>query len=1516
MGEYSSQNPFDIDPSVASRLSAAKEAVWFRIGVLQSTMNDRERALEAFERVLAVNPENVKAMTQAGAVLAKKECYPQAVSYLQRAISADQRCGEAWAVLAHCYVMTDDLQKAYQAYQSALSHLPNPRDPNLWYGIGLLYDRYGSLDHALEAFLAVLSIAPDFERADEVCFCIGIIYKEQQNFDEALKYFNKVVVAANPPPPLTRADGWYQIGHVNELKRDIPAALDMYKHALVENPKHPKTLQNFGWLEHQHNNNSTKAIQLLKKSADLDPSDGQTYYLLGRVYMALREFRQAYDAYQQAVYRDGKNATFWCSIGVLYYQMNQYRDAMDAYSRAIKLNPMVSEVWYDLGTLYESCGQNTDAIDAYRRAAELAPENPQISQRLAVLESNVNPNNHQPQQGGQPQHNGPQPVGQSQPQHMQSDIHMSAQSQLPSHMNPILNSQMGPIGSTMQQPQLQQPKPNANQSSMAPSHLQPPPHQLPSHSTSMNPSHLQQNASMGINPRSGQMDMTIPALRPSVLTNGQPVGSTGYNHDTRPLPPPLPSTQLSSPRQSLGMNNLSPMVSQPIQSLPHSSVLNMAPQPQDSMHQMQNRHGSLPQPQLQPLSHAASQSPQNRHLSIPHMDSQQQGQHQSTLSAMESQRQAIHQSQQDQGRQGHDQNQTNPNQVDQQGSPGQARDSTSGLHQHQQPTTQSGDQHHSQMQQHNPLSQVQALPQLSALPQIQSTQSTQLHNPPLSSSQVPQQTGISHSGMPPSSGPQSMSIHRSQSKEGIMTDKPSHDTMNKVSQSETPGNSHQMKPKIEEYGTSDQARHNDDNQRDNAMDISNTPKPQNIDRPITSSASPTGREMPPNSQVLYGPSQESGAQQDSRRDDASSAREPVSDPNTNMRRRSMSMDEITQPQNTENKQMEIRDGGDQGKPEMNRDSSHAPNDQTNGDKPKQPERLPAVSSFSTHMKDSDSREDAKLLHSVAAGSLPMLSSSTLPSISGTETGKPISGSMHANQDLTGASGGLSTGQPTLPPIGSRNGSSLNPLGQDSRDNPNSSSIGLGASSLTQFGKGIMRTPATPVSTTVIPSSLPSPLPPRKKTVGPPHGIRSPRLPKPSTPSNFKSIPVPVSSGYSNQPESVPSPSSLPVLPALSSQSIRNDDENGKNKTGDAENDVDKNKDVRDMKNQSMDKGVEEMGDRDNMARGNHQRKMDDNMSAKPMFGVLRSAPVHHNDGNSGQGNRDERMKSPKEGHDDESYAASKRDASNSNDSARTAKRPRLQDINEKESNNKYGYSHEEHQGKNNNKDNVNKDSENPNKTSGPIPSFKAMKDEMRNSGSLHGSDNEKPLRRDSGGRRDSDGSKGMPMASQVIDLPRLSTPVKLSGPPSLGGNTPLPSFRSERMNLTASRSGTGIGGKSGSSDPNRSTMQFGLRSAPVSSLAPSKSLGMSVSRGNGDRGDYGHSPTTDDGKSKRVSDDNMDTSSIGRKSSRDDVGIDRIGNGDSQKTNNQTNIDSRNRGESAASEEKHPPRTSMHSSTA
>jgi glucose repression mediator protein len=60
------------------------------------------------------------------------------------------------------------------------------QEPKLWYGIGILYDRYGSLEHAEEAFSQVMRMSPDFDKANEVYFRLGIIYKQQSKYNQSL----------------------------------------------------------------------------------------------------------------------------------------------------------------------------------------------------------------------------------------------------------------------------------------------------------------------------------------------------------------------------------------------------------------------------------------------------------------------------------------------------------------------------------------------------------------------------------------------------------------------------------------------------------------------------------------------------------------------------------------------------------------------------------------------------------------------------------------------------------------------------------------------------------------------------------------------------------------------------------------------------------------------------------------------------------------------------------------------------------------------------------------------------------------------------------------------------------------------------------------------------------------------------------------------------------------------------------------------------------------------------------
>ena len=144
-------------------------------------MEDAPRALASYDAALRLNPVSVQALFRAAEMHKLAEDHAGAAELFCRALAAattnspphsplavnghggsyplntSEALGEAWGGLAHCYLMIEELGKAYTCYQQAIAH-QGQNQPTLWYGIGILYDRYGSLEHAEEAFASVIKM--------------------------------------------------------------------------------------------------------------------------------------------------------------------------------------------------------------------------------------------------------------------------------------------------------------------------------------------------------------------------------------------------------------------------------------------------------------------------------------------------------------------------------------------------------------------------------------------------------------------------------------------------------------------------------------------------------------------------------------------------------------------------------------------------------------------------------------------------------------------------------------------------------------------------------------------------------------------------------------------------------------------------------------------------------------------------------------------------------------------------------------------------------------------------------------------------------------------------------------------------------------------------------------------------------------------------------------------------------------------------------------------------------------
>lgn len=103
--------------------------------------------MAAYNAALRANPQSVPAMNAISLILRTREEFHKAVEYLQDILKLEPNNGEAWGslgkpclfhtrawetagaddilLLGHCFLMMDDLQQAYAAYQNAISYLVN-----------------------------------------------------------------------------------------------------------------------------------------------------------------------------------------------------------------------------------------------------------------------------------------------------------------------------------------------------------------------------------------------------------------------------------------------------------------------------------------------------------------------------------------------------------------------------------------------------------------------------------------------------------------------------------------------------------------------------------------------------------------------------------------------------------------------------------------------------------------------------------------------------------------------------------------------------------------------------------------------------------------------------------------------------------------------------------------------------------------------------------------------------------------------------------------------------------------------------------------------------------------------------------------------------------------------------------------------------------------------------------------------------------------------------------------------
>lgn len=117
-----------------------------------------------------------------------------------------------------------------------------------------------------------------------------------------------------------------------------------------------------------------QAEQALRRATEIDPSDTEALYYLGRLYFTSHNLPAALSRFERLTTLDKSSVRGFNHLGQTYEGLSRFEDAKVAYLKAIQLEQAqtVKSEWpyFNLGVLYVKEGRAQEAVDLLREAVK------------------------------------------------------------------------------------------------------------------------------------------------------------------------------------------------------------------------------------------------------------------------------------------------------------------------------------------------------------------------------------------------------------------------------------------------------------------------------------------------------------------------------------------------------------------------------------------------------------------------------------------------------------------------------------------------------------------------------------------------------------------------------------------------------------------------------------------------------------------------------------------------------------------------------------------------------------------------------------------------------------------------------------------------------------------------------------------------------------------------------------------------------------------------------------------
>lgn len=373
--------------------------------------NDFQAALDPLKKFIAEKDDFAYAHFQLGYVYTALKQPKEARAEYEKAVSLDPKMSEAQLNLG-ILLLESDPRAAVAPFTKAVDLLATQSRPRFL--LGIAQERSGDFKSAAQSFEAAIALDP--KDLDTTLHLAQLYLSEKRPADAEKRFRSALELQPNLPAALLglaqslgaqkKPEAAEAFQNYLKTQPDSPAAKENLARSLVAKnqfdeaeallpPSQPNVAPSLDSLQIRADiqigqKKWDAAAITLKQAIVLAPQDAKMHGGLGRVYLQLRDFKNAELELKNAIRIDNANIAYWKDLSTTYYLAGNYPGTLAVLDVVAKAEKPTAGTWFIRALCYDNLQQAQLALDAYQKFLALDQDkNPdqvwQAQQRSIVL---------------------------------------------------------------------------------------------------------------------------------------------------------------------------------------------------------------------------------------------------------------------------------------------------------------------------------------------------------------------------------------------------------------------------------------------------------------------------------------------------------------------------------------------------------------------------------------------------------------------------------------------------------------------------------------------------------------------------------------------------------------------------------------------------------------------------------------------------------------------------------------------------------------------------------------------------------------------------------------------------------------------------------------------------------------------------------------------------------------------------------------------------------------------------